>query len=111
MRIRKKRLRKFEEQFPESLEFVARSMRAGHAFSVSLEMIHREFQDPLAVQRQRGVGFHAAMLARRAAPPPSGNPVRKVPYLASSACSVSSASLMPSSGIGPVPIKPFSDWK
>jgi tight adherence protein B len=33
--IRKKRsarLRKFEEIFPESLEFVARSMRAGHAF-------------------------------------------------------------------------------
>jgi tight adherence protein B len=48
VRTRARRMRKFEEQFPESLEFVARSMRAGHAFSVSLEMIHREFQEPLA---------------------------------------------------------------
>jgi tight adherence protein B len=33
----RQRLRKFEGQFPEGLEFVARAMRAGHAFSVSLE--------------------------------------------------------------------------
>src|SRR5882672_9710310 len=32
LRKRKARLRRFEELFPESLEFVARSMRAGHAF-------------------------------------------------------------------------------
>jgi tight adherence protein B len=49
----KARLKKFEEQFPDSLEFVARSMRAGHAFSVSLEMIHREFADPLASEFRR----------------------------------------------------------
>src|SRR4051812_1129265 len=36
LRLKKVRLRRFEELFPESLEFVARSMRAGHAFSVSL---------------------------------------------------------------------------
>ncbi|MBI3695093.1 MAG: type II secretion system F family protein, partial [Acidobacteria bacterium] len=42
-----KRLSKFEEQFPDALEFVSRSMRAGHAFSVSLEMLHQEFADPL----------------------------------------------------------------
>lgn len=52
-RIGTKRLRKFEEQFPDSLEFVARSMRAGHAFSVSLEMIHREFSEPLAGEYRR----------------------------------------------------------
>jgi tight adherence protein B len=49
----KARLKKFEDQFPDSLEFVARSMRAGHAFSVSLEMIHREFSDPLATEFRR----------------------------------------------------------
>jgi len=53
IRVRKRRLYKFEEQFPESLEFVARSMRAGHAFSVSLEMLHREFQEPLAGEFKR----------------------------------------------------------
>jgi tight adherence protein B len=52
-RLRKRRLFKFEEQFPESLEFVARSMRAGHAFTVSLEMIHHEFQEPLAGEFKR----------------------------------------------------------
>ena len=50
---RKARLARFEAQFPESLEFLGRSMRAGHAFSVSLEMLHSEFQDPLAAEFRR----------------------------------------------------------
>jgi tight adherence protein B len=41
------RLNKLEEQFPDSLDFLARSMRAGHAFSISLEMIGEEIADPL----------------------------------------------------------------
>lgn len=49
----KTRLRKFEAQFPDALEFVARSMRAGHAFSVSLEMLHQEFADPLGSEFRR----------------------------------------------------------
>jgi tight adherence protein B len=57
-RLRSKRMFKFEEQFPESLEFVARSMRAGHAFSVSLEMLHREFQEPLAGEFRRTFEEH-----------------------------------------------------
>jgi tight adherence protein B len=52
------RMRRFEELFPDSLEFVARSMRAGHAFSVSLEMIHREFQEPLAGEFRRTFEEH-----------------------------------------------------
>jgi len=47
------RVRKFEEQFPDCLEFISRAMRAGHAFSVSLEMVHREFSDPLAGEFRR----------------------------------------------------------
>ena len=58
MRKRKARMARFEEIFPESLEFVARSMRAGHAFSVSLEMIHREFQEPLAGEFRRTFEEH-----------------------------------------------------
>lgn len=53
VRRRKARLRAFEQLFPESLEFLSRSMRAGHAFSVSLEMIHSEFQEPLAGEFRR----------------------------------------------------------
>ena len=58
LRKRTARMSRFEELFPESLEFVARSMRAGHAFSVSLEMIHREFQEPLAGEFRRTFEEH-----------------------------------------------------
>ena len=44
---RKKRLARFEEQLPEALEFLSRSMRAGHALSISLEMLGEELEDPL----------------------------------------------------------------
>jgi tight adherence protein B len=44
---RRKRLNTLEEQFPESLDFLSRSMRAGHAFSISLEMVGEEMPDPL----------------------------------------------------------------
>ena len=57
-RKRKKRLLRFEELFPDSLEFMSRSMRAGHAFSVSLEMIHHEFQEPLSGEFRRAFEEH-----------------------------------------------------
>jgi tight adherence protein B len=44
---RRRRMAAFEEQFPEALDFLARSMRAGHAFSVSLEMLGAESPEPL----------------------------------------------------------------
>ncbi len=50
---RKARLMKFEAQFPDALEFVSRAMRSGHAFSVSLEMLHKEYPAPLADEFKR----------------------------------------------------------
>ncbi len=47
MRKRAKRLAQFEEQFPEALNFLSRSMRAGHAFSIGLEMLVSDSPDPL----------------------------------------------------------------
>ena len=41
------RLARFEDQFPEALDFLARSMRAGHALTISLEMLGDELADPL----------------------------------------------------------------
>ncbi len=41
------RLKELEEQLPDALDFLARSMRAGHAFSISLEMIGTEMPDPM----------------------------------------------------------------
>ena len=49
----RRRIAAFEEQFPDCLEFVARSMRAGHGFSVAIEMAHREFSNPLAGELRR----------------------------------------------------------
>ena len=56
--LRRGRLQKFESVFPETLEFISRSMRAGHAFSVSLEMIHREFQEPVSGEFRRTFEEH-----------------------------------------------------
>jgi tight adherence protein B len=51
---RQTRLDNLEEQFPEALDFLSRSMRAGHAFSISLEMVGEELADPLG-QEFRGL--------------------------------------------------------
>jgi len=47
-RKRSKRIAAFEEQFPEALDFLSRSLRAGHAFSVGLEMLVADSAEPLA---------------------------------------------------------------
>ncbi len=52
-RVARKRVDAFEAQFPDCLEFISRSMRAGHAFSVALDMAHREFSDPLSTEFRR----------------------------------------------------------
>ncbi len=49
----RRRVTAFEAQFPDCLEFVSRSMRAGHAFSVAIEMAYKEFSDPVAAEMRR----------------------------------------------------------
>lgn len=55
---RRRRLSAFEAIFPDTLGFIARSMRAGHAFQVSIEMIQREFQEPVAGEFRRTFEEH-----------------------------------------------------
>jgi tight adherence protein B len=43
---RARRLRRFEEQFPEALDLVARALRAGHAFASGLKMAAEELGEP-----------------------------------------------------------------
>jgi tight adherence protein B len=45
---RRKRLRQFEENFPEALDLLNRAVRAGHAFTTGLGMIATESSEPLA---------------------------------------------------------------
>ncbi|MGA8144039.1 MAG: type II secretion system F family protein [Candidatus Acidiferrales bacterium] len=45
---RSRRLRLFEERFPEALDLLGRAVRAGHAFTTGLEMISMESSEPVA---------------------------------------------------------------
>jgi tight adherence protein B len=42
-----KRMYKFEEQFPDAIDLIARALRAGHAFPPSLAMVAEELGDPV----------------------------------------------------------------
>jgi tight adherence protein B len=43
-----KRIRKFEEQFPDTIELIARALRAGHAFTTGLALAAEESPQPVA---------------------------------------------------------------
>lgn len=45
---RRKRLDQLEAQLPEALDFLARSMRAGHALTISLSMAGDELPEPIS---------------------------------------------------------------
>jgi len=47
-RRKRKRLRAFEERFPDALDLLGRSIRAGHAFTTGLEVIADEMPEPVA---------------------------------------------------------------
>lgn len=44
---RNRRLRTFEEQFPEALDLIARALKAGHAFATGLKMVADEMSEPV----------------------------------------------------------------
>ena len=44
---RTRRLRKFEEEFPEALDLIARALKAGHAFATGLKMVADEMGEPI----------------------------------------------------------------
>jgi tight adherence protein B len=44
------RLKKFQTQLPEALDLMARSLRAGHAFSTGMNLAADEFDDPLGTE-------------------------------------------------------------
>jgi tight adherence protein B len=44
------RIAKFEEQFPEAIDLLARALRAGHAFTTGLSMAADEMPDPVGTE-------------------------------------------------------------
>jgi tight adherence protein B len=69
VRIKKnKKTKLFEAQMPESMELLARSMRAGHTLPSAIEMAGREMADPLGTEmkvvyeeQRLGLGLQAAL--------------------------------------------------
>jgi tight adherence protein B len=47
---RRKRLNKFLEHLPDTLELMSRSLQAGHAFAESLHMVSTEMPEPIATE-------------------------------------------------------------
>jgi tight adherence protein B len=47
MHRRTKRMRAFEEMFPEALDLLSRALRAGHAFQTAMGMVADELKDPV----------------------------------------------------------------
>jgi len=47
---RSRRLRKFEEQFPEALDLLSRAIRAGHAFQTAMGMVAEELPMPVGIE-------------------------------------------------------------
>ncbi len=47
-RRRAQRMRRMEQQLPDALDLLGRSLRAGHAFGAGLQMIGQEMADPIA---------------------------------------------------------------
>lgn len=71
-RKRKKRFLEFEKQFPDALDFMARALKAGHAFSASLELLATESPEPLQgefwkVYREQSLGAPLSEVLRHLA--------------------------------------------
>jgi tight adherence protein B len=49
-RRRRKRFQHFEELFPDALDTLTRAVRAGHAFTTSLELIAGEIAEPISTE-------------------------------------------------------------
>ena len=45
---RRRRLKQFEQRFPEALDLLGRAVRAGHAFNAGLEMVSKESPEPVS---------------------------------------------------------------
>jgi len=50
LRCRAKRFRKFEENFPDALDSLARSLRSGHPFPAAMDIVSEESEQPVAAE-------------------------------------------------------------
>ena len=71
---RRTRIKRFTEQFPDALEMISRSLRAGHGLNVAMQMVAQEMPDPVSTvfkwaadEQNLGLGLPEVMknMARR----------------------------------------------
>jgi len=62
------RMKKFDAQLPDALDLMARALKAGHAFPSGLQMVSKEFEDPIGTEFAKvveetnfGVGVEEAL--------------------------------------------------
>jgi tight adherence protein B len=48
--LRARRIKKFSEQFPDSIDVVIRSLRAGHPLGIAIALVAREMPDPVGTE-------------------------------------------------------------
>ncbi len=48
--LRKRRQKKFSAQFPDAIEIIVRSLRAGHPVPIAISMVAREMADPIGTE-------------------------------------------------------------
>ena len=53
LKRRTKRFRQFEENFPDALDSLSRSLRAGHPFSAAMEILAEECEAPVSVEMRQ----------------------------------------------------------
>ena len=53
---KRRRMQKFERQLPEALDLMARSLKAGHAFTGGLQMVADEMEDPIGTEFDKTLG-------------------------------------------------------
>lgn len=53
LRCRARRFRRFEENFPDALDSLARSLRAGHPFAAAMDILASECEQPVAGEIQQ----------------------------------------------------------
>jgi tight adherence protein B len=53
LRRRNKRFRKFEENFPDALDSLARALRAGHPFAAGMEIVAEECEPPVSTELRK----------------------------------------------------------
>jgi len=54
--LKQKRIEKFQEQFTEALDLIARALKAGHSFNSGMKLAADEFKDPLGPEFDETLG-------------------------------------------------------